>query len=101
MRPTYKQYEKLQELRIDYLNLANCWMHSVLYYSQVYPPHTFEFKTVHGVTTPVSASLKVQNYIKKFFAQIDNNLLVINYIEVEIKTEQGQFLRSYRLFAGI
>jgi len=74
----------LKTLRDDFLNLAHSWIYSVLFYQQLYPQSTFEFRTTYGVQIPVSVSQKVNNYIEGFFKEIENNVGAINKLEILI-----------------
>lgn len=69
-RKTYRQNEYYLSVKNDFMNLAQCWFYSVLYYQEIYPPTAFEFKTVYGVMTPMTISAKLRAYVDQLFKEI-------------------------------
>lgn len=82
MNAKYVYYQHIKELKDDYLNLAQCWLYSILYHHQIYPPESFEFRTVYGVQTPVTTSKKLTEYVDQLFKDLSTNTMAINYFEV-------------------
>lgn len=47
----------------DVLNVLELWLHQVLFYRQVYPPHHFTQRTAFQVTVHVAKASLLNRYI--------------------------------------
>lgn len=68
----------------DLMNLLQAWVHSLLYYKQIYAAEAFHERTILGVRVFVASSPPLRQYLDDFFKKIKPHLSHLNHLRLVI-----------------
>lgn len=73
-----------KEEESDLMNLLQAWVHSLLFYKQIYAPEAFHERTILGVSVFVASSPPLREYLDDFFQKIKPHLSHLNHLRLII-----------------
>lgn len=66
------------------MNLLQTWVHSLLYYMQIYPQEAFHERTILGISVFAASSPPLKEYLDDFFQKIKPHLNHLNHLRLII-----------------
>jgi hypothetical protein len=73
-----------KENESDLLNLAQTWLHCLLYYKRIYPSDAFQERQILGIPVFVAACPPLKEYLDDFFNRVKPHLPHLNHLKVII-----------------
>ena len=66
------------------MNLLQTWVHSLLYYKQIYAPEAFQERAILGISVFVASSPPLKQYLDDFFKRVKPHLAHLNHLRLLI-----------------